>query len=216
MIASHTRCPVEGGFSPRHLAGRERPPYLEEQRPALHGPNRSRLVFAFHQQELGGGCGRVAYDCVICPKYQPLVYHATNRDGYREYCSDPEICAQCSTWQRCTRSKNCVETVPRHVGLDYGELAGDARHTLEYKGLYAKHKGTVERTFADAKGKHGMCYTLYSGLAQVSKMGEICCHESQKAGHAENKTAILPPFPAIFRPYLPLPPALSRSMWKTY
>ena len=44
----------------RHLAGRERLPDLEEQRPALHGPGRGRLVFAFHQQKLGGGCGRVA------------------------------------------------------------------------------------------------------------------------------------------------------------
>ena len=44
----------------RHLTGRERLPYLEEQGPALHGPGRGRLVFAFHQQELGGGCGWVA------------------------------------------------------------------------------------------------------------------------------------------------------------
>ena len=44
----------------RHLAGRERLPYLEEQSPALHGPGGGRLVFAFHQQKLGGGCGRVA------------------------------------------------------------------------------------------------------------------------------------------------------------
>ena len=43
----------------RHLAGRERLPDLEEQRPALHGPGRGRLVFAFHQQKLSG-CGRVA------------------------------------------------------------------------------------------------------------------------------------------------------------
>ena len=44
----------------RHLAGRERLPYLEEQRPAFHGPGGGRLVFAFHQQKLGGGCGRGA------------------------------------------------------------------------------------------------------------------------------------------------------------
>lgn len=143
MIASHTRCPVEGGFSPRHLAGRERPPYLEEQRPALHGPGRSRLVFALHQQELGGGCGRVAYDCVICPKYQPLVYRATNRDGLPGILQRPGNLRTMFQWQRCTRSKSCVETVPRHVGPDYGELADDARHTLEYKGPYAKHKGLL-------------------------------------------------------------------------
>ena len=44
----------------RHLAGRERLPDLEAQSPALHGPGGGRLVFAFHQQKLSGGCGRVA------------------------------------------------------------------------------------------------------------------------------------------------------------
>ena len=34
------------------------------------------------------------YDCVICPEYQPLKYHTTNRDGYREYKSAPPICGQ--------------------------------------------------------------------------------------------------------------------------
>ncbi len=35
------------------------------------------------------------YDCVLCPEYQPLTYSTTNRDGYREYKSDPNICAGC-------------------------------------------------------------------------------------------------------------------------
>ena len=108
------------------------------------------------------------YDCVICPEYQPLVYRTTNRDGYREYCSDPKICAQCSTRQLCTRSKNCVKTVLRHIWKNYEELADDARYTPEYQDLYARRKETIERVFADAKEKHGMRYTHYRGLAQVS------------------------------------------------
>ena len=109
------------------------------------------------------------YDCIICPEYQPLAYRTTNRDGYREYCSDPKICAQCPTRHRCTRSKNCVKTVLRHIWKDYEELADDARYTPEYQELYAKRKETIERVFADAKEKHGMRYTPYRGLAQVSK-----------------------------------------------
>ena len=109
------------------------------------------------------------YDCVICPEYQLLAYRTTNRDGYREYCSDPKICAQCPTRYLCTRSKNCVKTVLRHVWKDYEELADDARYTPQYKDLYAKRKETIERVFADAKDKHGMRYTLYRGLAQLSK-----------------------------------------------
>ena len=109
------------------------------------------------------------YDCIICPEYQPLAYRTTNRDGYREYCSDPKICAQCPTRQLCTRSKNSTKTVLRHIWKDYEELADDARYTPEYQKLYAKRKETIERVFADAKEKHGMRYTLYRGLAQVSK-----------------------------------------------
>ena len=108
------------------------------------------------------------YDCVICPEYQPLTYRTTNRDGYREYKSDPKICAQCPTRQLCTHSKYCVKTVLRHIWKDYEELADDARYTPEYMQLYAKRKETIERVFADAKEKHAMRYTLYRGLAQVS------------------------------------------------
>ena len=98
-----------------------------------------------------------------------MAYRTTNRDGYREYCSDPKICAQCPTRQLCTHFKNCVKIVLRHVWKDYEELADDARYTPQYKDLYAKRKETIERVFADAKEKHGMRYTLYRGLAQVSK-----------------------------------------------
>ena len=74
------------------------------------------------------------YDCVICPEYQPLKYHTTNRDGYREYKSDPQICANCPTRERCTHSKECIKTVQRHIWKDYEELAEDARYTPELPG----------------------------------------------------------------------------------
>ena len=61
------------------------------------------------------------------------------------------------------------KTVLRHVWKDYEELADDARYTPEYKDLYAKRKETIERVFADAKEKHGMRYTHYRGLTQLSK-----------------------------------------------
>ena len=109
------------------------------------------------------------YDCIICPEYQPLEYSTTNRDGYREYKSDPKICVNCPTRHLCTRSKTCQKTVTRHIWKDYEELADDARYTPQYCDLYAKRKETIERVFADAKEKHAMRYTRYRGLAQVSK-----------------------------------------------
>ena len=63
------------------------------------------------------------YGCVICPEYQPLAYRTTNRDGYREYASDPKICAQCPTRHLCTKSKNCaLHVLPwSDPGIQLGE-----------------------------------------------------------------------------------------------
>ncbi len=108
------------------------------------------------------------YDCIICPEYQVLNYSTTNRDGYREYKSNPAICENCPTRHLCTHSANCVKVVTRHVWKDYEELADDARYTPEYEELYKKRKETIERVFADAKEKHAMRYTHYRGLAQVT------------------------------------------------
>ena len=108
------------------------------------------------------------YNCVICPEYQPLKYSTTNRDGYREYKSDPNICAACPTRERCTHSRDCIKTVQRHIWKDYEELADDARYTPAYAQLYKCRKETIERVFADAKEKHAMRYTQYRGLAQVT------------------------------------------------
>lgn len=108
------------------------------------------------------------YDCILCPEYQPLEYSTTNRNGYREYKSDPKICEGCPTRHLCTHSKDCVKTVQRHIWKDYEELADDIRYTPKYQELYKRRKETIERVFADAKEKHAMRYTQYRGLTQVS------------------------------------------------
>ena len=48
------------------------------------------------------------YDCIICPEYQILKYSTTNRDGYREYKSNPQVCANCPTRALCTRNKDFI------------------------------------------------------------------------------------------------------------
>ena len=108
------------------------------------------------------------FDCIICPEYHTLEYSTTNRDGYREYKSNPEICKNCQTRHLCMHSKDCVKVVQRHIWKDYEELADDARYTPEYAEIYKQCKETIERVFADAKEKHAMRYTPYRGLAQVS------------------------------------------------
>lgn len=108
------------------------------------------------------------YDCIICPEYQVLDYRTTNRDGYREYKSNPEICKNCPTRHLCTEAKDCVKTVTKHIWSEYIELAEDIRHTPKYADLYKLRKEKIERVFADAKEKHAMRYTPYRGLAQVT------------------------------------------------
>lgn len=107
------------------------------------------------------------YDEVICPEYQTLKYSTTNRDGYREYKSNPRICENCPTRRLCTESKNCQKTVTKHIWWDYVELAEDIRHTPKYKKFYEERKEKIERVFADAKEKHAMRYTPYRGLTAV-------------------------------------------------
>ena len=42
-----------------------------------------------------------------------------------------------------------------------------------YKELYQLRKEKIERVFADAKEKHGMRYTQYRGLAQVTNWSKL-------------------------------------------
>jgi transcription elongation factor Elf1 len=107
------------------------------------------------------------YDCYLCPENQVLKYNTTNRDGYREYKSNPKICANCPSRHQCTESKSCQKVVTRHVWEDYIELAEDVRHSPEGKEIYSMRGQTIERVFADAKEKHFMRYTYYRGLAKL-------------------------------------------------
>lgn len=108
------------------------------------------------------------YDCVLCPQNKVLSYATTNREGYREYKSKPYLCVNCPVRERCTQSRNGQKTVSRHIWADYIDRAEDIRHSPRGKETYAMRSRTIERVFADAKEKHGMRYTTYRGLAQVT------------------------------------------------
>lgn len=107
------------------------------------------------------------YDCILCPQNHVLKYSTTNREGYREYKSDPSICRGCPNRMQCTHSKTCQKVVTRHIWEPYMEQAEEYRHTPEYKAIYDLRKETIERVFGDAKEKHGMRYTQLRGLLKV-------------------------------------------------
>ncbi|MDQ9826991.1 transposase, partial [Acinetobacter sp. 163] len=87
----------------------------------------------------------------VCPNNQILKYTTTNRDGYREYKSDPSICESCPYLSQCTQSKNHQKLVTRHIWQDYMDRCEDIRHTTGMKDVYDKRKETIERIFGVAK-----------------------------------------------------------------
>lgn len=113
------------------------------------------------------------FDDIICPEYQALHYSTTNRAGYREYKSRSYICKNCPTQDKCTQNAKCEKTVTRHLWADFVEMAEDARHTPEYRDIYKLRKEKIERVFADAKEKHGMRYTQFRGLVQVTNWTKL-------------------------------------------
>ena len=51
----------------------------------------------------------------ICPENEVLKYTTINREGYREYKSDSKICSKCKNLEKCTKSKNKVKVITRHI-----------------------------------------------------------------------------------------------------
>lgn len=107
------------------------------------------------------------YDCYICPANEILSYHTTNRDGYKEYCSDPKICKHCPHLAQCTACRTHIKTVTRHVWAEYIEQADENRYTYGIRQWYPLRKETIERDFAQAKELHGFRYTQMYGKVRM-------------------------------------------------
>lgn len=102
-----------------------------------------------------------------CPGGQMLTYSTTNRNGYREYKSNPKRCRKCPLIDQCTRSANRTKVITRHVWQDSKDRIDRHRLSDSGKNLYARRKETVERSFADAKQLHGHRYARMRGLTKV-------------------------------------------------
>ena len=101
-------------------------------------------------------------------QFQAQYYSTTNREGCREYKSRSYLCKDCPTRAMCTQNAKCEKTVARHIWQHFVEMAEDVRHTPMYRDIYKLRQQKIERVFADAKEKHGIRYTQYRGLAQVT------------------------------------------------
>lgn len=107
------------------------------------------------------------YDCYLCPEGKILEYTTTNREGYKEYKSNPKTCRNCPNLKRCTESKNNQKVITRHIWQEYIEEAEDYRYTYQGKAEYKRRKETIERQFGSAKEFHGFRYTNMIGLAKM-------------------------------------------------
>ncbi|MDQ0113839.1 hypothetical protein J2T15_003282 [Paenibacillus harenae] len=130
-------------------------------------------------------------DLYVCPQKQELPYRTTDRNGYRQYASDPKQCASCPMLEQCTRSRNKRKIVTRHIWEDSKEQVRLNRLSKSGKRLYRKRKETIERSFADAKQLHGFRYCRLRGLnnvieqalmtAAVQNMKKITLHLERRA-----------------------------------
>ena len=136
-----------------------------------------------------------AYDCYLCPNDKMLFYSTTNRDGYKEYKSNPEECKACPYLSQCTLSKNHQKVVTRHVWEEYMEICEDIRHTLGNKEIYDLRKETVERVFGTAKEQHGLRYTNMIGKARMEmKVGlTFACMNLKKLAKMKQRHGLLRP-----------------------
>ena len=108
-------------------------------------------------------------DAYECPNGQILPYSTTNRQGYRHYKSDPEICKTCDLLGQCTASANTTKLVTRHVWQDHRDTLDAHRLTDWGRKTYGRRKETVERSFADAKQLHGHRYARFRGQIRMKE-----------------------------------------------
>ncbi|MDP4098519.1 IS1182 family transposase [Paenibacillus sp. P96] len=125
-------------------------------------------------------------DLYICPQKQELTYATTDREGYRQYKSDPKICKDCPLLEECTRSKNKQRVLTRHVWQDSKEWVKQNGRSHSGKYLYRLRYQTIERSFADAKELHGLRYCRFRGQKKVLEqalMTAICQNVKKIANH---------------------------------
>ena len=140
------------------------------------------------------------HDCYLCPNNQVLSYYTTNREGYREYRSDPHVCAICPYLGQCTESREHIKTVTRHIWAEYLEAAEENRYTPGIREYYPKRKETIERCFGSAKELHGFRYTQEYGRArmEVKVALTFACMNLKKLAKWRWKLAWKSPASALF------------------
>ncbi len=109
------------------------------------------------------------HDVYICPVGKTLTYGTTNRQGYREYRSDSDVCKECPFLEQCTSSANMQRIIQRHVWETYKEKVVQNRQSKIGNDLYQLRCQTIERSFADAKTLHGLRRCRFRGKEKTQE-----------------------------------------------
>ena len=144
------------------------------------------------------------FDCYLCPANEILSYSTTNRDGYREYKSNPKICEHCPYLNQCTQSQSHEKIVARHVWQDAVDEAEENRYRYGTKDIYKYRKETIERIFGLAKELHGFRYTQQYGKAQMEVKAALtyaCMNLKKLAKKRWKPRSFSPPFLYYFSVY---------------
>lgn len=135
-------------------------------------------------------------DCYVCPNGLILEYYTTTRNGKRVYRSDGCQCESCPFLGKCTESKNHVKVIERHIWEEDREEAIRLQKSDEGKEIYSHRKETIERVFAEGKRRHGLVYTLYTGIDRVTdytfmtfaamNLKKMCLYLARQEKYAQN------------------------------
>lgn len=117
-----------------------------------------------------------------CPMGCILEYVTTDREGYRQYKSNPEDCAVCPLREVCFSKKQKQKVITHHVWEKYKDIARKNKLTATGKRLYKVRCSTIERSFADAKELHGYRYARFRGLKSVQMQAYLtaACQNMKK------------------------------------
>ena len=156
----------------REIIENKQDPYMPYKRPMTKRGFFKKHDYAYDEE----------YDCYICPNNKVLSYTTTTREGYRQYKSDPEDCMNCPFRNQCTKSRNHVKVINRHLWERYRERSEEIRHTPKWKEIYPQRKETIERVFAECKENNGLRFTRLKGLKKNQHNAWLifACHNLKK------------------------------------
>ena len=115
------------------------------------------------------------FDIYICPEKRPLYWRTTNREGYREYYSNPKQCRSCPRRSECLSPNATRRQVTRHVWQDFLDQVTAFTKSPNGRRLYSWRKETIELSFAEAKENHGLRYARMLGIANMREQCFLTC-----------------------------------------